>query len=75
LNSTIGSVGNGTKIIGGLSSCSGGTRPKAPDEATTPWLKEQLAAAIARHDQIVEEIETASRASAETASTSLGKVL
>jgi len=44
-------------------------------EATTPWLKEQLAAAIARHDQIVEEIETASRASAETASTSLGKVL
>jgi hypothetical protein len=40
-------------------------------EATTPWLKEQLAAAIALHDQIAEEIESASKASARTASTSV----
>jgi len=29
-------------------------------EATTCWLKEHLAAAIARHDQLVEEIERVS---------------
>jgi hypothetical protein len=40
-------------------------------EATTPWLKEQLAAAIALHDQIAEQIESASKASARTASTSV----
>jgi hypothetical protein len=42
---------------------------------TTCWLKEHLAAAIARHDQLAEEIESASKASAQTASTLVPKSL
>jgi hypothetical protein len=37
-------------------------------EATTPWSKEYLAAEIARHEQIVEEIEKVSEPEAEPAS-------
>jgi len=38
-------------------------------EATTCWLKEHLAAAIARHDQLVEEIERVSDPNAEEGET------
>src|SRR5262249_8940538 len=44
-------------------------------EATTCWLKEHLAAAITRHDQLAEEIESASKASVQTASNSVRKSL
>ena len=37
-------------------------------EATTPWVKEQLAEAMARHDQIAAEIDRASEPDANTAS-------
>ena len=33
-------------------------------EATTPWLKEHLGSEIARHEQIAEEIERASKPAA-----------
>jgi len=40
-------------------------------EATTPWVKEQLAAAAAAHEQIAEEIERASAPDADAASPAL----
>ena len=36
-------------------------------EATTPWVKEQLAEAMARHDQIAAEIDRASEPDANAA--------